>query len=147
MHCQLHPRYKLHGIKVLPLCPMFGNYEWLNETKEDVIAELESEGFKRISPVFNRDGFYYNRIARRCWHEWQGTAWLGEESMFLYELKLHNVRMLTHAERQAITTLMKYRSCPPELYDTLYYHNIKIMQRNIFRQAFRWRLRDELESD
>lgn len=119
------------------------------EVNKEAIARLvrnDLHGWKltQIDPVFNRDGWYYDRLAKQSWYEIAGTAWkvLPEfthtslyETSFLYELETLNIRMLSQAELDAIHTLKAYRNCPESLKEMLYLHNWAKANRDIERES------------
>jgi len=137
--------------KVLSVPCFFGNMEWVYRSEETtdaevfdcVVDQLVEDKFERLTPVFNRDGWYYDRLAKRSWYEWKGTAWTnkGCADQFLYELSQHDARMLEPAEVKAIRTLMVYGSANQELLELLWQHEHKVMLRNIYRDAILWRIR------
>lgn len=137
--------------KILPLNSLFGNTQWVHESLADddiqrtddevrqlTIDDLLSQGFKQIDPVFNSEGWYYDRGRDACWHEWSGTAWEGNVDDFKYELSQLEARILEPAEVKAIRTLMVYGSCPRELQDLLWHHSNKVMLRNTIRNTTMW---------
>lgn len=66
-------------VKVLSITFPF-NYEkkfWIDCLKET----------DKIRPVFNRNGYYYDRISKKTWLEINGEAWLySSKEHFLYDL-------------------------------------------------------------
>ena len=127
---------------------MFNNYEWLFQSfpedeyqrTDDEVCQLTIDGlindkFEQIEPVFNRDGWYYDRLANHSWYEWKGTAWKAEVDQFKYELGQHDARILEPAEVKAIKTLIVYGSCNLELRQLLWDHDNKIMTRDTFRNT------------
>ena len=43
-----------------------------------------------VSPFFNRDGYYFDRIDKKCWLEFEGKAYLHDKESFLFELDVMN---------------------------------------------------------
>lgn len=143
--------------KVMPLPLFFNNLFWLvtSEVEEGdvetslevnvplIIEELKEEGLEQIEPTFRRDGWYYDRLQRRCWYEWRGTAWRAERSQFEYELEMLQSRILEREEVKAIRTLISYGSCPLELRRLLWRHEQLVHLREIYREASLHRLRRE----
>lgn len=127
---------------------MFSNTEWQHQSFSDdeyqrtdaevrqlAIDDLLEQGFKQIEPVFNREGWYYDRHANYVWHEWSGTAWEGDVDQFKYELSQHDARILERDEVKAIKTLIVYGSCPMVLRQLLWDHDNKVMLRNTIRNT------------
>lgn len=134
--------------KVLPLDCLFSNTLWQYEPLADdenpitddevfqlAVEDLKEQGFRQITPLFYRDGWYYNRITNFCWHEWNRTAWEGDAEQFKYELNQHNTRILEPAEVKAIQTLITYGSCNLELRQLLWDHHMKERSRSSYREV------------
>lgn len=80
-------RYKV--LRVRP--PMF------DDTKEF------DDCYLRISPIFNRDGYYFDRKLDLTWIEYKGLAWnTSDKSYFLHTLDQLNHLPLRDGERRAI---------------------------------------------
>ena len=82
-----------------------------------------------VTPVFRRQGMYYDRCSRFAWIE------LDEEhnyrisvSQFLNKLKEYNFDPLTHKELEAFKTIYKYLTEAQKLYyyDSLNYYEGRI---------------------
>lgn len=43
--------------------------------------------YNPIDPIFNRNGYYYDRMAKRAWIERNGKAWVTSASGFEWDLK------------------------------------------------------------
>jgi hypothetical protein len=126
---------------------MFSNIEWLHiplaeeeprtdeEIRQLTIEELIDQRFEQITPVFNREGWYYDRLKKFSWYEWSGTAWKAEVSQFVWELDQHNAKLLEPAEVKAIKTLIVYGSCNLALKQLLWDHSHKSMHRAICRNG------------
>lgn len=73
--------------------------------------------YMQVEPIFERDGWYYDRISRRCWYECAGSAWEsdGAAEQFLFVLHQLNTPSLPKAVLFAIATLRAYRTCPGDL--------------------------------
>ena len=129
---------------------MFSNAEWMQQsfsddeyqrTDEEVIQYtiddlIDEQRMEQIEPVFNRDGFYYDRLNNSAWHEWKGTAWKGDVEDFKYRLGQCNARILEPDEVEAIKALIVYGSCPFELKLLLWEHKHQVANRNMRRD---WR--------
>jgi hypothetical protein len=93
-------------IKVLPLDHPF-KYDFLDE-----IQWYEPDFFKRhkkIAPIFNRNGFYYDRVSKQCWMEIDGIAFEYPAGDFIYRLKMLNHRKLSDTEFKSLKLLIRNR--------------------------------------
>ena len=143
--------------KVLPVPQFFENIKWQNESFADdevqrtesqvltlVEIQLFDEGFTKIEPVFNRDGWYFDRQTKKCWYEWKGTAWTTGKDLeqFQYELRQLGLPTFTSAEIKAIQVLLHYNNCNAkvrrELNAILWDHSHQVMLRNIYRNTKLW---------
>ena len=97
-----------------------------------------------IEPVFNFNGWYYDRLTKKTWHECDGIAWTyndkhllldTDRDHFLYCLKLYDARILSPAEVDAINVLIKYKLCPQVLRNILNLHTEKLYLRDHMRAA------------
>jgi len=102
------PRVK--SVKVLPLKKsdikifrLFGAGEFTNR--------------KEISPVFNRDGYYYDRITKTAWVEILGRAFEYSPVQFMYELSMLSHKPLRDIEFQALKTLVINKKASKEMRD------------------------------
>ncbi len=86
-------------IKILE-CPI---HDYFRDDPTDYFGERPE-----IPPVFNRDGYYYDRIRKLCWIECNGRAWLYDAGSFLYELKCLTAleRPFTQSEISSIRNLL-----------------------------------------
>lgn len=93
-------------ISVLPL-----NY-WMRYYVDTTSGRAENR-CKAITPIFNRDGWYYNRLTKLEWYEYKGFAFIPENSksgeMFKYRMKLLNARVLTTREVAAYKELLRVK--------------------------------------
>lgn len=67
---------------------------------------------KKIDPIINRDGWYFNRRTKLEWYEYKGLAFLprsGAGAMFLYTLKLLNAQVLTQREVAAYEEMLRLK--------------------------------------
>lgn len=94
---------------------------------------LKREGFQQIEPVFNRNGWYYDRTTKESWYEFGGKAWASESGQFLYELALLNTPWLKDEEIESIKTLKLYGNCPRVLLEMLWRHQDNVDLRNLRR--------------
>jgi hypothetical protein len=63
---------------------------------------------KEIEPVFNRDGWYYNRHTKHCWFECRGKAFLYERANdFKYRVDLFTFKSLSEREVYIYTEMLK----------------------------------------
>ncbi len=80
--------------------------------------EVESclKDYEEITPIFQRNGWYYDRKEDFAWIEVNGRAWRDKRTDdFLYRLSIQNHRPLADVERQAIEALMRRNMCPKAL--------------------------------
>ena len=97
---------------------------WYDEFKE----EFNNSDLK-TQPIFNRDGWYYDRMTKLSWIEFNGKAKLDDNpSYFIYTLKHESHKRLSSKERDAIKVLMSYNRCPKELIeaDRIEYAHLEI---------------------
>lgn len=87
----------------------------------------------KIDPIFNRDGWYYDRYKKISWIEDNGIAYtsstLGRQ--FLHELETLNTKVLSDTEMKAIETLIIYGSSNKEIEKLLYKNMFRLMTQNI----------------
>ena len=122
-------------VKVLPMANfLYGHMdEWYY---------YESCHMKRIDPVFNRNGRYFDRKEGVVWEECDGRAYQeGRIDDFIYELKTLSHKPLSHTERQAIHALIDYRSCPRCLRQLLLDDNDVLSLREVVVSATRFRVK------
>ena len=103
-------------IKVLPLdSPFTCDKEYWEECVEEK---------NRIKPVFNRNGYYYNRYTKTSWLEINGEAWkyyvsqydknsMREHYQYALDISIGNNRMMPEVFN-AIGILMKNRAASRE---------------------------------
>lgn len=130
----------MNRYKVLPLPFPFkvkSEEEWEFFSGEEGLG-----GLKKIEPIFNKDGWYYDRHTKITWVECKFGCWeTNDPEMFLYILKLHNHPTLPPNVRAAIKTLISYNICSRQLIDLLRTDNeLKALERTR-RSAARWRLK------
>lgn len=66
--------------------------------------------FPEITPVLNRDGYFYETVSKRCWFELGGKAFdLERNTQFLFELELLNHKPLSVEEVNAFKVLTKHK--------------------------------------
>lgn len=93
---------------------------WCDELKEDYIKSCM---FVKVEPVFNRPGYYYDRMKKFAWYEDnEGNAYTTDDlnKHFIEQLRMLNVRILSKKETDAIWLLMKSKLCPTGLRNHLY---------------------------
>jgi hypothetical protein len=94
----------MSDIKVLP-APSWLLWD-LNDPDEAEMLNDTLSSLREVKPIFNRTGWYYNRITETAWYEAHGKAWVCDrKDDFLYELALQDHRPLTPKQREAIKTL------------------------------------------
>lgn len=84
---------------------------WTEE--ESGIQERKScDHVSSILPIFNRDGWYYNRKTKLEWYEYKGEAFLIKHQMFSYTLSTFNAKVLTTREVKAYREMINLN--PPK---------------------------------
>jgi hypothetical protein len=70
-----------------------------------------------FSPVFNRDGYYYDRKTKVAWYEVEGRAFIGSSDYFLYELQCLEAmeRPFLQEEVDAVKILARNKRLPKAL--------------------------------
>jgi hypothetical protein len=71
----------------------------------------EENDLKRITPIVNRDGWYFDRSTGVEWYEYKGEAFLprGKADMFKYHLQLLDAQVLTAREVAAYREMLRLR--------------------------------------
>jgi hypothetical protein len=64
--------------------------------------------YEPCEKVFNKNGWYYDRLTKKSWIEWEDICFVYESDTFLYELLILNAKRLTDAELEAIAVLNIY---------------------------------------
>ena len=113
------------SIKVLAL-EGWMTWEWC---KED-LDKLEP-----IVPVFNRNGYYYNRKLDVCWFEVDGKAYIVEKDMFLYDLEGLNISNLNHKQVAALQAICDQDLATKEQRHMLHRYVAMMMSRNTYRNS------------
>lgn len=74
----------------------------------------EENRYPPIKPILHRDGWFWDRLAKREWYEYRGYAFLisNHGSQFRYELALANTRVLSAREVRAHQEILRTR--PPK---------------------------------
>ena len=95
--------------------------EWCNE---DEMMEMEYYDISLVHPMFNRDGYYYDRHKKFCWFEVNGKAYHhhelassfcyrmnnGQEEYILTEREARAMRAILHTSRDyAVKKVLKAR--------------------------------------
>lgn len=98
-----------------------------------------------IEPVFNRDGFYYDRLDKRCWIEYKDKAYqYGDPEDFLYSIRVVYLNKLMSKEcMKSIKLLISEGLAPRELkqkyQDQCDYEEIRNSYRMAKKGAIRFR--------
>ncbi len=95
-------------VKVLPL------EFWMDSSSR---FKDELKRFESITPVFNRNGYYYNRVLDVCWFETDDKAFVYEvdtfkytlESMCTRDLNCKQVSALVEIQAQGLSTKQQDR--------------------------------------
>lgn len=106
---------KPNEIKVLPLD------FWMKRNKKSFLECVKSKN--KINPVFNRHGYYYNRITKECWIECEFGCYLYDEKSFISELKLFNHNPLLQKEVDALKTLCLNKQLKKQFSEVLFMDN------------------------
>lgn len=89
-------------------------YKWTGEdqTLEDYIIQYYGHDVQFITPHFNRNGFYQDRIAGYMWMEIDGIAFTHRamKEQFKYDLERLNERVHSRREITAMRELVKMNS-------------------------------------
>ena len=103
----------------------------------DLTEELRDAHFFEITPIFQQNGWYFDRFTKSCWCEWNGKAYTkqGINQEFLHELDQQNVKHLHPDVVQAIRTLISHRMCPKPLLELLWKHQNNETLKHIYREA------------
>jgi hypothetical protein len=74
----------------------------------------EENHYSPIKPILHRDGWFWDRLAKREWYEYSGQAFLisSNGNQFRYELALANTRQLSAREVRAYQEILRTR--PPK---------------------------------
>lgn len=90
------------SISVLPL------KSWMTYYVDDEDGIRENT-LPPITPIVNRDGWYYDRKRKLEWYEYKGKAFIprGNPSQFIYCLKLANAKVLTRREIEAYREMLR----------------------------------------
>jgi hypothetical protein len=74
----------------------------------------EENRYSPIEPILNRNGWFWDRYAKREWYECRGHAFLisNHGNQFRYELGLANTRVLSAREVRAYQEILRTR--PPK---------------------------------
>lgn len=112
---------------------------WLEYSDRNTNCKETLSYYERIEPVFNRDGWYYDRLSRSAWYEFGGRAYRCPNSDdFLFELRslCASERPLPAAAMSAIEVLAAYRvPLVAVLRDNLYFASLHAAERESRRRA------------
>lgn len=108
----------------------------------------EENRYPPIKPILHRDGWFWDRIAKREWYEYRGHAFLisNDGQQFRYELALENTRQLSAREVRAYQEILRTR--PPKairaeiqaaLASDAEVKNLRDISRNGLRRTLRFR--------
>lgn len=108
----------------------------------------EENRYPPIKPILHRDGWFWDRLAKREWYEYSGHAFLisSNGSQFRYELALANTRVLSAREVRAYQEILRTR--PPKairaeieaaLASDAEVKNLRDIRRNGLRRTLRFR--------
>jgi hypothetical protein len=91
---------------------------------------MSNMDFVKCSPVFNRDGWYYDRFDKKSWVEHDGVAWKKEngdlESSFMHALRMLNAVVLTREEQSLLRRVVRknIRSDLTKLVDSILFDHL-----------------------
>ena len=124
---QMKRRYKIlkhRGFQgAIFMCTPFDDEPQISEEEifRKAVNFLEvEEGMTRRNPIFNRDGWYFDRKLKESWVEWRGTAWEQEVDSFLWEWRQQNTPFLENDQLRALETLYLYGNIPRNLLYPIY---------------------------
>jgi hypothetical protein len=129
----------------LNVCSSFENLFYL--FKSDYETELEtiqflidtefSKSFTQIEPVFNKDGFYFDRKKSFVWYEWRGTAWTNNKlkDRFKFEFDAANHVPMSNETFNAIKIVLRYNR-NKELLDLYVKEDFRRMLKNVTRNSY-----------
>jgi hypothetical protein len=128
--------------KVLNLPFPFSCHE--SDEEWEMMVEDLVEIYKKIEPVFNRTGWYFDRQTGKSWIETNKGCWeLPSPRDFEYDLERYSHKRIPRAVREAIKVLMNYKMCPNELKQWLWRDAEIQMLHDTYWGAMLWRLRNE----
>jgi hypothetical protein len=99
---------------------------------------------EEVTPVFNKPGWYSDRISGIVWHEFDGKAFIAsgaDYAYFNYCLMLKNHKPLADLEIQAIQTLSRRGISCPHLKQMVYEDTCWKSTRAAYRNALMTRRR------
>lgn len=76
-------------------------WEWL-EQDDGLMKRLQ-----KIEPIMNRNGYYYDRLKKKCWFESEGLAFEVHTSNFKYTFENLDHKPMTSSVYSAYCTLRK----------------------------------------
>lgn len=132
------------ALKVLPVDIMFSNIEWFTDSRDEFLLEVSRCGYEIMGPILNRDGFYYDRINKFAWHEYNGYGYTCSDlhKKFINDLQFIEYRILSEEEIKAIKTMLLYNlGNKQELRRYLYEHFLKNQIRQTYQRSFIFRKR------
>lgn len=97
----------MRSLAVMPL------QSWMRYYVDEESGREENH-YPPIKPILHRDGWFWDRIAKREWYEYRGHAFLisNHGNQFRYELALANTRQLSAREVRAYQEILRTR--PPK---------------------------------
>lgn len=97
----------MRSLAVMPL------QSWMRYYVDEESGREENH-YSPIKPILHRDGWFWDRIAKREWYEYRGHAFLisNHGNQFRYELALANTRVLSDREVRAYQEILRTR--PPK---------------------------------
>lgn len=89
---------------------------YLTRSKEQFKTERTLDWLKdlgKAETIFNRDGYYYDRITKKCWVESSVYgSWYHDPGMFLHTLENLSHKLLTYRELFAIKEMVRLNIFP-----------------------------------
>jgi len=121
--------------KVLPI-----NYGPPGSSWYQSIIKESLEYYTQVPPVFNRDGWYYDRHQQISWVEIGGMAFLDRgRDMFLFELEIQSGPFLSDAEYETLKSIWHLLSKQQKRW--LYIHEARQESRDIAQRGRKLRLK------
>lgn len=110
---------------------------------ELIIKDQYIDSLKKIEPVFNRNGLYFDRLKNICWVECDHGCWvIGNSRDFNNELNYQTVdQLILHSDViDAFKKLESHNTLSKEQGKLWWKHRHAVSLRNTFRSSKKWRL-------
>jgi hypothetical protein len=110
--------------------------------EKDYWAECVKES-DRITPIFNKDGYFYDRYDKKAWIEVNGEAWrYGDKDGFLFKLAINDGNnLLSNDIMKAIKLLMREGMASKKQIELHYNQRCRKAIRATYVDSWKWRQR------